>query len=196
MARHAAIERYAAGELILGASVVPEAMLFIMSGAITAHGGRCPTVRGPRPGPLKRVPTWAEHPGPASDVGFLHRHRQKSLWCRSSATPSRRLVQRNPLLLPEFGRSIEERRTTFMRLIDDDVENRLQSASRNPLVPEHHPHSWFIARDSVMMSRRSRSGADPAGWIPISSMAANPVSPPGRRSPCSCSPGHGRWMSG
>ncbi len=121
MARHAAIERYAAGELILGTGVVPEAMLFIMSGAVLltadAPDGSRTEAGTLEEGAYLGQSTLVRHPTSGSYIAI-----DEVTLVRVERDAIERLVQRNPLLLQEFGRSIEERRTTFMRLIDDDIE--------------------------------------------------------------------------
>lgn len=127
IAAHATIERYATGELILGADVVPEAMSFIVSGKvlITAEGAQ-----GSRPeagtldaGAYLGQSTLVRRP---SGVSYLALNEVTLI--RVAREAIERVVQRNPLLLQEFGRSIEERRMTVLREVADAPDDG--SASR------------------------------------------------------------------
>lgn len=121
MARHAVIERYGAGELILGTGVVPEAMSFIMSGAVLlsveAHDGSATEAGTIEEGAYLGQSTLVRHPTACSYIAL-----DEVTLVRVDRDAIERVVHRNPLLLQEFGRSIEERRTTVMRVLDDDVE--------------------------------------------------------------------------
>jgi small-conductance mechanosensitive channel len=129
-AEDARIERFGSGEVILADNVVPEAMSFIMSGRvlITAKGeggsraeagtldegaylGQSTLVRRPTVGTAFAL----------GEVTLVRVHRDAI----------EKVVQHNPLLLQEFGRSIEERRATVLRAaaVDSDAVSPIHDSS-------------------------------------------------------------------
>lgn len=121
MVRHATIERYAAGELILGAGVVPEAMSFVVTGRVLitapAADGSQVEAGSLDEGAYLGQSTLVRHP----TVGAYFALDEVTL-VRVERDAIEKVVQRNPLLLQEFGRSIEERRATMLRAAEEDVE--------------------------------------------------------------------------
>jgi small-conductance mechanosensitive channel len=116
MAEHATIERYASGELILAAGILPDAMSFIVSGTVllTADAGDGSRTEA---GTLEQgcyigQSTLVRHPVPGSCIA-----RDEVTVVRVHRDAIEKVVQRNPLLLQEFGRSIEERRATVLRAL-------------------------------------------------------------------------------
>jgi small-conductance mechanosensitive channel/CRP-like cAMP-binding protein len=121
MAAHAVIERYGAGELILPAGIVPEHMLFIMSGTVLLTGdtddGSRTEVGTLEEGSYLGQSTLVRHPVIGSyfalDEVTLVRVRREAI---------EQVVQRDPVLLQEFGRSIDERRASVFRALADSSE--------------------------------------------------------------------------
>ena len=118
MSEHATIERYASGELILPEGVVPEAMSFIVRGTILvsadADDGSRTEAGTLEEGAYIGQSTLVRHPTPCS----YHALGEVTL-VRVQRDAIEKVVQRNPLLLQEFGRSIEERRATVVRALSD-----------------------------------------------------------------------------
>ena len=118
MAGHAVIERFGAGELILGTDVVPEAMSFIVSGTVlltaeAADGSR--TEAGTlEAGAYMGQSTLVRRPTAGSHFAL-----DEVTVVRVERDAIEKVVQQNPLLLQEFGRSIEERRAKLLRVLDD-----------------------------------------------------------------------------
>jgi small-conductance mechanosensitive channel len=120
MAKRASIERYGSGELILGTGIVPEAMSFVLSGTVlltvdTGDGSRAEAAALDE-GAYIGQSTLVRHPTAGSYVAL-----DEVTLVRVEREAIEKLVQRNPLLLQEFGRSIEERRATVSRALHDDV---------------------------------------------------------------------------
>lgn len=128
MAAKATIERFGTGELILPAGVVPEAMSFILSGTvvIAADAGTGPRTEAGtlEEGSYLGQSTLVRHPTAGSYFAL-----NEVTVVRVERDAIEKVVQRNPLLLQEFGRSIEERRATVLRALSDDVE---ESAAVSP----------------------------------------------------------------
>ena len=125
IAEHATIERYASGELILAAGVLPEAMSFIVSGTvlITADAGDGSRTEA---GTLEQgsyigQSTLVRHPAVGSAFAL-----DEVMVVRVQRDAIEKVVQRNPLLLQEFGRSIEERRATVLRALAGDTEENTE----------------------------------------------------------------------
>lgn len=121
MAEHATIERYGSGELILSAGVVPEAVSFVVSGKVLltaedADGSRI-EAGTLEPGAYLGQSTLVRHP----TVGLSFALGEVTL-VRIHRDAIEKVVRHNPLLLQEFGRSIEERRAAVLRASDDDQE--------------------------------------------------------------------------
>ena len=121
MAPHATIERYGSGELILATGVVPEAMSFIMSGVVvltadTRDGSRT-EAETLEEGSYIGQSTLVRHP----TAGSYYALNEVAL-VRVDRDAIEKVVQRNPLLLQEFGRSIEERRATVLRALTIDTD--------------------------------------------------------------------------
>lgn len=114
MASHAIIERYGAGELIQPEGIVPEAMSFIISGTVLltsdAGDGGMAEAGTLEAGSYIGQSTLVRHP----TVGHCFALGEVTL-VRVDRDAIEAVVHRNPLLLQEFGRSIEERRATFLR---------------------------------------------------------------------------------
>lgn len=121
MAPYARIDRYGAGELVFATGTVPDAVLFIVSGSavLTAVAGK---------GVRTEVTTIGE--GSLLGQSALIRHPVTgSSYAADELTVVRvereaieRVVQRNPVLLQEFGRSIDEHRAAVLRAMADDSE--------------------------------------------------------------------------
>lgn len=119
IASSATIERYGAGELILAEGIVPEAMSFVVSGTvlITVEGGdgsRTPASTLER-GSYVGQSTLVRRPAVGSTLAL-----DEVALVRIDRDAIEKVVQRNPLLLQEFGRSIEERRTIVLRAAADE----------------------------------------------------------------------------
>jgi len=121
MAEHATIERYGSGELILPAGAVPEAMSFIVSGTVTLTAGTgdgsqtdAATIEA---GSYIGQSTLVRHPVPGSLFAL-----DEVTVVRVDRDAIEKVVQRSPLLLQEFGRSIEERRSTVSRVLSAPTE--------------------------------------------------------------------------
>lgn len=119
MAPYAVVESFGAGELILSNGVVPEHMSFVISGVVlltVAAGGESRTeVTRLEEGAYLGQSTLVRHPVAGSyfalDEVSLVRVRREAI---------ERVVQNNPVLLQEFGRSIDERRATVLRAMTAD----------------------------------------------------------------------------
>lgn len=122
MAARAVIERYGAGELILSAGVVPEAMSFIVSGRVlmTADGARGSRTEAGTldEGAYFGQSTLVRHPTVGSYLAL-----DEVAVIRVARDAIERVVQRNPLLLEEFGRAIKERRVTVLRAVADEADD-------------------------------------------------------------------------
>ena len=118
MLPHATIERYAGGEIILAAGTVPEAMSFIISGTVLltaeAEDGTRTEVCTLESGAYLGQSTLIRHPVTGSSFAY-----DEVTLIRVERDAIERVVQRNPLLLQEFGRSIDERRASVLRALAD-----------------------------------------------------------------------------
>lgn len=118
MPPHAVIERYGAGELIQAAGIVPEAMSFVVSGTVLltvqAEDGSRTEVERLEEGSFLGQSTLIRHPV----KGFSFALDEVTL-VRVGRNAIEKVVQKNPLLLQEFGRSIDERRATVVRALAD-----------------------------------------------------------------------------
>jgi small-conductance mechanosensitive channel/CRP-like cAMP-binding protein len=121
MVKHAVVERYGAGELIMPAGVVPEHMSFVISGTVLLTGdtddGSRTEVGTLEEGAYLGQSTLVRHPVIGSyfalDEVTLIRVRREAI---------EQVVQRDPVLLQEFGRSIDERRASVFRALADSSE--------------------------------------------------------------------------
>lgn len=120
MAGHAVIERYGSGELILGTGVVPEAMSFVVSGTVLltadSRAGHRTEAGTLEEGGYLGQSTLVRHPTAGSYIAL-----DEVTLIRVERDAIERAVQRDPLLLQEFGRSIEERRITVLRAVAEDA---------------------------------------------------------------------------
>ncbi|OAT68109.1 hypothetical protein AWB85_09680 [Mycobacteroides immunogenum] len=117
---HSTLQRYGADEKIQGSGEVPSHMLFIVSGRVLLTAG---TAEGPE----ISVGTLDE----GSFLGQSTLTRQPVIGCayavgevtvvRIERGQVETLVHRNPLLMQEFGRTIEERRATVRRALSVDT---------------------------------------------------------------------------
>lgn len=116
MAPHAAIERYGAGELIVAAGTVPEAMSFIISGTalLTADddNGIRTEVGTLGSGAFLGQSTLIRYPVTGSVFAL-----DEVTLIRVGRDAIERVVQKNPVLLQEFGRSIDEHRAKVLRAL-------------------------------------------------------------------------------
>ncbi len=112
----ATLDRYGAGEIIQRAGEVPERMTFIVSGRVRLNGGSDDgvevTIGTLDEGGFLGQSTLTRQPviGNAhavDEVTVIHVDREHI----------EMLVQRNPLLLQEFGRTIEERRANARKAL-------------------------------------------------------------------------------
>lgn len=126
MAVHAVVERYGAGELIQAAGTVPERMSFVISGTVLltadAEDGSRTEVGTLEEGAYLGQTTLVRHPVTESSVAL-----DEVTLVRVTREAIERVVQRNPVLLQEFGRSMDERRASVLRALTGDPE-RTQSA--------------------------------------------------------------------
>lgn len=123
MLAHADIQRYGAGEMIQESGWVPEHMLFIVSGSVrltadAADGSRT-EVGTLEEGSYLGQSTLVRHPAIGSSFAL-----NEVTLVRVDREAIERVVQHNPALLQEFGRSLEERRKTVIEALagsDADV---------------------------------------------------------------------------
>lgn len=128
MQPHAEIRVFGAGELIQANGVVPEGLSFIVSGQVlltadAANGARTEIGTIER-GSFLGQSTLIRHPvtGSSFAVGEV-----SVVWVARDAVEA--VVQRNPLLLQEFGRSIDERRAAVLRALADDAQGESVDAA-------------------------------------------------------------------
>ena len=129
MVPHSRIERYGAGELIQAAGTVPDGMSFIISGTVLltadAADGTRTEVGTFEAGTFIGQSTLIRHPVTGSVLAYdeatlIHVHRDAI----------ERVVQKNPVLLQEFGRSIDEHRSAVLRALAEQ-----QAVPANPETP-------------------------------------------------------------
>lgn len=148
MQAFARIERYGAGEMIQPAGVVPDAVSFVMSGQvmITAENedGVRTEVDTIERGSILGQSTLIRYPVPGSSVAI-----DEVALIRIDREAIEDVVHRNPLLLQEFGRIIDERRARIRQALiaadqaddeadveaDDEADDTAEGsqAIRNPL---------------------------------------------------------------
>jgi small-conductance mechanosensitive channel len=118
MAAHAIIERYGAGELMQANGTVPEAMSFIISGSVliaaVAEDGTRTEVGTVEEGSFLGQSALTRQPVAGSSFAL-----DEVTVVRVQRDAIEKVVQRSPLLLQEFGRSIEERRARVLRALSD-----------------------------------------------------------------------------
>jgi len=139
MVPHAAIERYASGEMVQEHGTVPDAMSFIMAGTVmltadAADGSRT-EVGTLEEGSYFGHSTLIRHP----TVGSAFAVDEVTL-VRVDRDAIEKVVQHNPQLLQEFGRAIDERRTRVLRALDPEAHEDAgvdvgESANSLPLPP-------------------------------------------------------------
>ena len=120
IAGHATIERYGAGELIQADGVIPEAVSFIVAGQVVlvvdgGDGNRTEAETLER-GSYFGHSTLVRHPAAGSAVAV-----DEVTLVRVHRDAIEEVVQRNPQLLQEFGRAIDERRATVLRAVAEDA---------------------------------------------------------------------------
>ena len=121
MVPFAVIESFGAGELIQAVGTVPERMSFVISGTVlriaVAEDGSRAEVGTLERGAYLGQTTLVRHPVTESSVAL-----DEVTLIRVSRESIERAVQRNPLLLQEFGRSLDERRADVLRALAGDAE--------------------------------------------------------------------------
>jgi len=121
MVPQAIIERYGGGELIQAAGTVPERMSFVISGTVLltadAEDGSRTEVGTLEEGAYLGQSTLVRHPVTDSAVAL-----DEVTLVRVARDAIERVVQRSPVLLQEFGRSIDERRAGVLRALAADPE--------------------------------------------------------------------------
>lgn len=121
MLPHAFIERYGSGELVQADGIVPDAMSFIFSGTVqltaeSADGSRA-EVAILENGSYLGHSTLIRHPAIGSAFAL-----DEVTLVKIGRDAIEIVVQKNPLLLQEFGRSMDERRAKVLRVTAPDVE--------------------------------------------------------------------------
>lgn len=114
MARHASIERYGAGELMMANGTVPDAVSFIIAGKVrltaVAEDGSQSEVNILEEGSRLGQSTLIRQPVSGSSFAV-----DEVTLIRVEREAIERVVQHNPVLLQEFGRAIDERRAAVLR---------------------------------------------------------------------------------
>ena len=121
LAASSTIQRYGAGELILATGTVPEAVLFIVAGKVvltadTEDGSRA-EVNTLEEGAILGQSTLIRHPIIGSSFAI-----DEVTMIRIEREAIERVVQKNPVLLQEFGRSIDERRAAVLRAMGEEPD--------------------------------------------------------------------------
>ncbi len=115
---HASIERYAGGELLLASGAVPEAMWFLIAGTVVftadADDGTRTEVGSVGAGSFIGQSALIRQPVNGSTFAY-----DEVTVVRVERDAIELVVQKNPLLLQEFGRSLDERRTSVQRALAD-----------------------------------------------------------------------------
>ena len=116
---YATIERYGAGELMQAVGTVPDAVSFIISGEVVltavAEDGSRTVANTLEEGSFLGQSTLIRHPVPGSTFAV-----DEVTVIRIEREGIEPVVQRNPALLQEFGRSIDERRAEVARVIAEE----------------------------------------------------------------------------
>ncbi len=122
MASHAEIRIFGAGELIQANGVVPEGLSFIVSGQVLltadAEDGSRTEIGTIERGSFLGQSTLIRHPVTGSSFALGE---VTVVWVDRDAVEA--VVQRNPVLLQEFGRSIDERRSAVLRALVDEASS-------------------------------------------------------------------------
>ena len=123
MAANVDIERYGAGELVLENGVVPTAVYFILAGRIVftaeAEDGTRTEVDIIERGSYLGHSTLVRHPVTGSYFAI-----DEVTVVRVYREAIEDVVQGNPVLLQEFGRAIDERRSTVLRALAESSANQ------------------------------------------------------------------------
>jgi small-conductance mechanosensitive channel/CRP-like cAMP-binding protein len=128
MVSRATVEQYGAGELIMPTDVVPDHMAFILSGTVlltadAADGSRT-EIGTLQTGSYLGQSTLVRR----AVIGSYYAMDEVTL-VRVDRDAIERVVQKNPVLLQEFGRSIDERRATVLRAL---AEKTAQTETADP----------------------------------------------------------------
>jgi len=119
LVEHAKMDRYGAGELIRRAGEVPEGMMFIVAGQVQltadAEDGSEVIVGSLEEGSFLGQTTLTRQPVIDSSYAV-----DEVTVVRVGREQIEAIVDQNPLLLQELGRSIEERRAHVLRALDPD----------------------------------------------------------------------------
>lgn len=115
----AALQRYATDEVVQRAGEVPERMTFIVSGRVQLTAGTAD-----EPGPVIGILDEGGYLGQSTltrqpVIGYAHALDEVTV-VHVERGHIEMVVQRNPLLLQEFGRAIEDRRARAQRALTDD----------------------------------------------------------------------------
>ncbi|MCW1959422.1 MAG: mechanosensitive ion channel family protein [Mycobacterium sp.] len=131
MAPHATIECYGAGELILATGAVPEAMQFVISGTVLltadAEDGTRTEIGTLESGAYLGQSMLIRHPVTGSSFAY-----DEVTLIRVEREAIERVVQKNPLLLQEFGRSIDERRASVVRALAETADPGEPTGTADP----------------------------------------------------------------
>ncbi len=118
MVPFATIERYGSGELVQANGVVPEAMSFILSGkvlvAAEVEDGVRAEVETLERGSYFGQSTLVRHVATGSAYAL-----DEVALVRVEREAIEKVLHKNPLLLQEFGRAIDERRDRVLKVIDE-----------------------------------------------------------------------------
>ena len=121
MAPHAHIERYGAGEQVQVAGTIPDGVSFIISGSLLLTAdvgdGTRTEVNTIESGSFFGQSTLIRHPVPGSSFAV-----DELAVIRVDRDAIERVVQKNPVLLQEFGRSIDERRAAVLRAMGEEPD--------------------------------------------------------------------------
>lgn len=128
MAQHAAVERYGAGEMLHENGSIPEAVRFIVSGTVLmtadSEDGSRTEVATFEEGSFLGASTLIRHPATGSAFAV-----DEVTVVRVSRDAIEKVVQRNPVLLQEFGRSIDEHRSAVLRALAESEPDSSVSPS-------------------------------------------------------------------
>lgn len=119
IAAYAKVQRYGAGEIMQAVGTVPEAVSFILAGTVhlttvAADGSRL-VVNTLDRGSFLGQSTLIRHPVPGSSFAV-----DEVTVIRIDREGIEPVVQRNPALLQEFGRSIDERHAAIEQVLADN----------------------------------------------------------------------------
>ncbi|MBU3749764.1 MAG: mechanosensitive ion channel [Mycobacterium sp.] len=121
MVPHAAIECYGAGELIQAGGAIPDSMSFIIAGKVLltaeAEDGSRTEAETLEQGSYLGQSALVRHPAPGSYFAL-----DEVTLVRVDRHAIEQVVRNDPLLLQEFGRSIEERRATVLEALAESAQ--------------------------------------------------------------------------